>query len=147
MRLILPVLLLHTIRAQVEENCERDDCLKDCLSHVQFGPLSWPECNLIKSQVPPKFHPQIAIRYPSKLYYILYPTLPVPNLDDTQSKSMQPFPSISSLSDNLLNPYLLCLIFLVDFQQQKIQWDINLYDILNGNGMEWYGEEWNEEIQ
>mmetsp|Transcript_30079 Transcript_30079/g.48533 ORF Transcript_30079/g.48533 Transcript_30079/m.48533 type:complete len:562 (+) Transcript_30079:65-1750(+) len=29
MRLILPVLILQTIRAQVEENCERDDCLKD----------------------------------------------------------------------------------------------------------------------
>ena len=71
----------------------------------------------------------------------------MPNLDDTQSKPIQPIPSISKLSDNLLNPYLLRLIFLVDFQQQKIQWDINLYDILNGNGMEWYGEEWNEEIQ
>lgn len=28
MRLILPVLLLHAIRAQVHESCERDDCLK-----------------------------------------------------------------------------------------------------------------------
>ena len=41
MRLILPVLLLHAIRAQVHESCERDDCLKDRLSRAQFGLIQY----------------------------------------------------------------------------------------------------------
>ena len=66
MRLILPVLLLHAIRAQVHESCERDDCLKGPLvpCPVWSHPISSPKPNLTESQVPSKVqHPQIAIGY------------------------------------------------------------------------------------